>query len=713
MKPRARHQKPGAPLDQAARLGVRDRIVALGHGLRSAGGEHREAQAFMLIELAAIGSGDANETLSREQAAGPIELLTRIPTKWRQRHADDALLALARAWPVLPHESRRLALALGRDRWLQAARSLAEENDADARIAVLSLGIDTADPGLGKIVCKLLRDEEQRVRQLADEVVLRMGLRPLRAIPSEVLGEHYARIANTPVIAFPADPDVLELERSVLLRAVADAAWGFAAHRCRSPLIVTLLLMDHPWENRMEREISTRMRRLLSQRNHPSHAPLRSVLKRTDCPLLRERALRWLSIDAISSAALDRLRVAESGVEHRLVLERSALALRPKRGVKLGTVSSPRLRTTSAGMLPEPSRWSEYGERARVGIITLDALLGDDDVTRRGRIEPALADESALVRLRASSLCPAIDLADYIFDHDPSVARHAAFRWSTLGIEAPRIDSPACVSRIKLCDLSTRSAHAQVRGFAIDERARLSVTDPHHPASRLRARRAYESDPSGTIRILRDRLAIPASCVDTITMIRMLGIEKRFELDLIGLLQNEQTDHRARASAVAALSRVDTNAARYVLSESVQSGDDRTRANAIELAPMTADSLIEFRDDPHHRVRANAIRRLIDTCVETDPKLAHDASGSLIELLGDPRPMHRLAGAWVAQRVVTNTSRDRLGARWSPIIAQLEELAATDENPVLRERATRCIHRLSEEIRAASTRSQTGASDVA
>ena len=277
MKPRARHQKPGAPLDQAARLGVRDRIVALGHGLRSAGGEHREAQAIMLIELAALGSGDANENPSREQAAGPIELLTRIPTKWRQRHADDA----------------------------------------DARIAVLSLGMDTADPGLGKIVCRLLRDEEQRVRQLADEVVLRMGLRPLRAIPSEVLGEHYARIANTPVIAFPADPDVLELERSVLLRAVADAAWGFAAHRCRSPLIVTLLLMDHPWANRMEREISTRMRRLLSQRNHPSHAPLRSVLKRTDCPLLRERALRWLSIDAISSAALDRLRVAESGVEHR------------------------------------------------------------------------------------------------------------------------------------------------------------------------------------------------------------------------------------------------------------------------------------------------------------------------------------------------------------------------------------------------------------
>jgi hypothetical protein len=713
MKPRIRQDSTSSPLDQAARLGVRDRIVALGHGLRSAPDAQRETQAMMLIELAAQGQAGASPTSPSAQAAGPIELLARIPSKWRERHADEALLTLARSWSVLPSESRRLALALGRDRWLLAARTLSEDPDPDTRMAALELANVTADPGLGKIVCRMLADEEQRVRHLADEVILRMALRQLRDLPPEVLGKQFAAIASTPAVSFPVDPEVLRLERSVLLRAIADAAWSFAAHRCRSPLIAVLLLMDHPWHTRMEREICTRMRRLLSQRQHPSHAPLRSVLKRTDCPLLRERSLRWLSIDAISNAALERLRVAETPIEHAIVLEHALLALRPKRAAKLASVSSPRLRTTSAGMLPGPEKWRGHTLKARVGLLTLDALLGDDDDTRRARIEPALADASALVRMRSSSLCPPMDLQDYLFDADPSVSRHAMLRWSTVGVEPPRVSSPACSARLKLCALSGRSAHVHVRRLASEEFARLSVTDPRHPASRARARRAYESDPSGTIRLFRDRLALAESCVDTIMMIRMLGIEKRFELDLIGLVQSEHTDPKALASAVAALSRVETNAARYVLSESLSSKDDRTRANAIELAPMPVDSFIEFRDDPHHRVRANAVRRLIGNTIARDHRVAHEASGSLIELLGDPRPMHRLAGAWVAQRVVTSAARDRLGTRWSPIVAQLEELAATDENPALRDRASRCIRRLTHEIRSGSASSARGANDVA
>ena len=713
MKPRIRQDSTSSPLDQAARLGVRDRIVALGHGLRSAPDAQRETQAMMLIELAAQGQAGASPTSPSAQAAGPIELLARIPSKWRERHADEALLTLARSWSVLPSESRRLALALGRDRWLLAARTLSEDPDPDTRMAALELANVTADPGLGKIVCRMLADEEQRVRHLADEVILRMALRQLRDLPPEVLGKQFAAIASTPAVSFPVDPEVLRLERSVLLRAIADAAWSFAAHRCRSPLIAVLLLMDHPWHTRMEREICTRMRRLLSQRQHPSHAPLRSVLKRTDCPLLRERSLRWLSIDAISNAALERLRVAETPIEHAIVLEHALLALRPKRAAKLASVSSPRLRTTSAGMLPGPEKWRGHTLKARVGLLTLDALLGDDDDTRRARIEPALADASALVRMRSSSLCPPMDLADYLFDADPSVSRHAMLRWSTVGVEPPRVSSPACSARLKLCALSGRSAHVHVRRLASEEFARLSVTNPRHPASRARARRAYESDPSGTIRLFRDRLALAESCVDTIMMIRMLGIEKRFELDLIGLVQSEHTDPKALASAVAALSRVETNAARYVLSESLSSKDDRTRANAIELAPMPVDSFIEFRDDPHHRVRANAVRRLIGNTIASDHRVAHEASGSLIELLGDPRPMHRLAGAWVAQRVVTSAARDRLGTRWSPIVAQLEELAATDENPALRDRASRCIRRLTHEIRSGSASSARGANDVA
>ncbi|MCR9075517.1 MAG: hypothetical protein NXI07_05705, partial [bacterium] len=117
------------------------------------------------------------------------------------------------------------------------------------------------------------------------------------------------------------------------------------------------------------------------------------------------------------------------------------------------------------------------------------------------------------------------------------------------------------------------------------------------------------------------------------------------------------------------------------------------------------DHLMVFRDDQDHRARANAVRRAIVSGVESETEKARDASGALIELLGDPRPMHRLAGSWVAQHTVVSRNRDRLGTRWSPIIAQLEELAAVDEDPRLRDRARRCIRRLASEIRCGASSS--------
>lgn len=692
-------------LEQAKRLGLRDRIVTLGHALRGASGSARDSMALMLIELAAQGRGVTDGHRNQAHAAGPIELITRLPARWRERHADDALLALARAWPYIPADARPLALAVGRERWIETTKVLAGHAEADARLAAISIAHDTADPALGHSVCSLLGDEEQRVRQAADEAVLRMSLRQLRHVPSELLGAHYASIANQGVVSFPADPDVLELERHVLLRAVSDAAYGFTSHRCRSPLVALLLLIDHRNASRVEREISVRMRRLLAMRNHPSHAPIRTLLKRTDCPLLRERALRWLPIDAISNAALERLRVPESLIEHEVMLRNAHLAVRPARASRLCSLTSPRSTSRAQEVLPTPQQWKALSGSARLGVVSLNALIGGDEQARRGRIEPTLADESLHIRLRAAGLCPALDLQDFVFDADGVISRHAGIRWSTLGAEPPRFDSPSSTSRIRLSELASRSPHDATRRIARDELARLTISDPSLPSSRQRARRYMQSDPAGFIRSMRDRLAMPSTCLETIMMIRLLGVERRFELDLIGIVQSEYSEHRSRACAVAALARVQSNAAKYILDEALGDRDPRTRANAVEHAQIPFDHLMVFRDDQDHRARANAVRRAIVSGVESETEKARDASGALIELLGDPRPMHRLAGSWVAQHTVVSRNRDRLGTRWSPIIAQLEELAAVDEDPRLRDRARRCIRRLASEIRCGASSS--------
>ncbi|MFG0244629.1 MAG: hypothetical protein ACF8MF_01080 [Phycisphaerales bacterium JB052] len=691
-----------SPLEHAAKLRTRDRIVALGEALSCAGADQRDSIAYMLIELAGREQHSAAQPEHEQQAAGPVELIARLPGRWRSRHADEALMALARGWSNLSPGVRPLAVALGRDRWLGAVRELARHPRLEARLTAVAIAYDTADPGLSKVVASLLSDEEQRVRRACDETLLRMALKLLDHLSPELLGASYSKIARTPHLALPADPAVLALERCTLYSAIADAAWSFASHRCRSPLIAALLLMDRAVATPLEREVGSRMRRLLSQRNHPSHAPLRSVLKRTDCPLLRERALRWLTISSISTAALDRLCVAETRTEHEIVLRRAHLAMRPARSSKLGTLG--RARTNASGsMLPARSEWDTLSEASRLGLMAWSAIIGESEGEQRVRLEPALADASCAVRFAGAALCPMLDLQDYLFDTDARVARHAALRWSTTGAGAPRPDSPAGGARLRLSVQNTRSPHAFVRRLASEERARLTIDDPHEPASRLQARRLMQADPAGFARMVRDRLSNPATRNDMITLIRMLGVERRFELDLIGIVQDERGDDRARASAVAALGRVDSNAARYTMSESLGDRDPRTRSNAIETVPLGAQRLLEFKDDQHHRVRASAVYRAINQSVaQPGGEHARAACAALIEMLGDARPSHRLAGTWAAQRTLASRTRSAVGHSWGPIVSRLEELAANDEDPRLRERAGSCINRLTRELRLGS-----------
>lgn len=687
-----------SPLDHASRLRTRDRIVALGAALQHAPGPDRDAMAFMLIELAGHQSSEQSAAGQGNQAAGPVELLTRLPIRWRSRHADEALLALARAWPNLSPSTRRVAVALGRDRWLHAAAELASESTPESRLAALAIAHDTADPALGKVAASLLSDEQQSVRRAADETLLRLSLQLLDHLPPKLLGDSFAKIASTPRTPLPADPMVLDLERCTLFAAVADAAWSFASHRCRSALLAALLLMDRAVASPMEREIGARMRRLLSERNHPSHAPLRSMLKRTDCPILRDRALRWLCIPAISTAAMDRLRVAESLVEHEIVLRRACLLLRPCRATQLASTSRLRSQQQTHIMYPARSDWDSLSEDARIGLMHTSSVAREDDSVRRAMCEPALADASTRVRLHAAAVCSTLDLPDLIYDPSRLVARHAALRWSTLGIEPPKVGSPACNARAQLAALNTRSPHPWVRRIAREEHDLLIALDPHEPGARQRARRLMHSDPAFFARLMRDRLASAPTRNDAVILIRMLGVERRFELDLIGIIQGEVRDERARASAVMALGRIGTKAAEYTLQEALHDGDPRTRSNAIEVIAMQPEQILEFKDDPHHRVRANAVHRVLSNLSIAPCEPARNACGVMMEMLNDERVPHRRAGVWAAQRTVVSQYRTTLGTSWGPLISQLENLAANDLDPQLRLRATRCIKRLTHEL---------------
>ncbi len=713
-----------SPLHLLTKLPLRQRIAALGEAILVVPVSERDEVALKLIELAGfhanlshtrggreVHGGDGVRTdLQRhehESAASPIELLARLPQRWQRRHANEAMLALARAWEVLSVPMRELGAGLGRHRWLVTAEGLAHDADPRARLAALSIAHDTADPGFAKIAGLLLSDEHQSVRKAADRAMMRLTMVMLEHLPAHLLGEDLARVAATPRVMLPVDPAVLELERCTLLGAIADAAWSFASHRCRSPLLAALLVMDRAVATPLEREICARMRRLLSERNHPSHSPMRTVLRRTPCPILRERALRWLTIGPISAAAIDRLSIAESLDEHEIVLGKSHLAIRPKRAARLTSLRhathqlNGRVELVDQGPLPRRESYARLGEEARLGLVRMASQIMIDDQPKRNLLEPTLADPSVRVRLSACAMSPLIDLPDFMYDVEPVVARTGALIWSSTGQRPPRPSSPAWKHRAQVARINARSPHAWVRRVAGEESDRLAVVAPASPASRAQARQMYKTDPSGFVRLLRDHLADSDSRCDALMLIRILGIGHRFELDLIAIVQNEQQDPRARATAVMALGEVKTNSANYILSEALGDRDDRIRSNAVESISGSVDQLFELKADHHHRVRASAIRRVLRESDPAQPSRSHDAGHALLEMLHDDRPMHRLAGTWVAQRTLTGASREVMGSVWKPLVNEIELLAsgpgslsAAAEPDQIRSRAQWCIHRI-------------------
>lgn len=681
--PRTQSAHPLEVLDKAP---IRERIAALGEALRVVPEGEREAVALRLFEAAS-----AAQAPERHQALGPVELLTRWPDRARIRHAETAMLGIVSAWDAVPEQARALASGLSRDRWLRIAAQAAGSPDPRARTGVARFAEDTADPALGGVVCALLRDEHQTVRLHADRALLRLAMTMLTHLPDELLGADFGAIADRPVITLTADPSVVALERVELCRHIADACWAFAEHRGRAPLIAALLILDRLPGGTMERAVASRIRRLLNESGHPSHAPIRTVLRSTPSPMLRERALRWIVLDPVRSTCVDRLSSADSAHEHEIVLRRATLALRPKRADRLRAVRPGADREHAP--FPDARALARLSPEARRGMVRFVSLIGLEEQAKRSVLEPTLADPDPLVRLWGAHAAHPVDLSDYAFDADASVARSAAQRWSTLGVSGPQFGSGAWTRRTEIAGLLARSPHAAVRELGTIERDRL---DPFAgtPAARVAARRMHERDPVGFVRTVRDRLGDPAKVLDAVMLVRAMDLAARFEMDLVALATTDPDD-RVRATAVAALGSVDSEPARRIVRASLNAPDQRVRSNAVEAVTLDHGVLLEYKDDRSHRVRASAVRRLLNQQDDGAGVRAREtAADALARMLTDDRAEHRLSGAWAAERVVLPERRDLLGAGWRPVVRRVLEAAEHDHDARVRLRASRCARRL-------------------
>lgn len=663
------------------RAPARERVAALGEALPLVPEHEREPIALRLFEVAA-----GARTARRVGAAGPIELLTDLATRRRERMGEEAMFAILSGWDSMPGSVRPLIGGLARDRWIRVGARAAASESPRVRSAVAGFAEDTADPGFAGIVCGLLGDADPAVRLRADRALLRLVMTLLSHLPPETLGTEYAAIAARPRIPLPIEREVLELERVELCRRLSDAAWRFADHRCRSPLIGSLLVLDRVPGTVLERAVAERIRRLLKERNHPSHTPMRTVLRGTPSPLLRERALRWLNIEPVASTCVDRLSSADSLHEHEILLRRAYLAMRPSRARRLRAVRP--VGDREHAPVPDAAMLARLSPQARRGMVRFVQLIGLDEDARRAALEPTLADESALVRLAGVHAAHPVDLTDFIYDPDPAIARSAAARWATIGVAAPLVTMASAQRRIALAATLARSPHAEVRDIARAERERI---DPFGgtAASRLAGRRVFERDPVAFVKSVRERLADDSSVMNALMLLRGLRLSERFEMDLVDLATTH-ADDRVRATAVAALAGVDSEPARRVVRASLNAPDPRVRSNALESVEPDPGVLLEYKNDASHRVRGSAVRRVL-LLEGLSPDAGGAAGEALARMLSDDRAAHRLSGAWAAERALRPSRRDAIGPGWRSAVRRVIEAAQSDPDPRVRVRAGRCV----------------------
>ncbi len=137
-------------------------------------------------------------------------------------------------------------------------------------------------------------------------------------------------------------------------------------------------------------------------------------------------------------------------------------------------------------------------------------------------------------------------------------------------------------------------------------------------------------------------------------------------------------DDRVRSLAVATLTDIEGAAAIRILRRALQDPDPRVQANAIEV--ISDQDIRRWKRDlkdhlcvKHNRVRANAIKALLR-------HRDRNAAITLLNMLADPSPAHRISALWVVEQLELVS-----------LVSRLQQMAETDTDQRIRDRAERVL----------------------
>jgi hypothetical protein len=190
--------------------------------------------------------------------------------------------------------------------------------------------------------------------------------------------------------------------------------------------------------------------------------------------------------------------------------------------------------------------------------------------------------------------------------------------------------------------------------------------------------------------LLRAKLASadPLDRARAVRMVSSLGYVEQMEESLQHLASDP--DPLVRSLAVSRLAEIPGPTTLRLLRAAVNDPDARVQADAVEALdrldieerlPWTEPKL----ESPNNRVRANAVKSLLRSEL-------HKAGETLLDMLEDPSPAHRLSALWVIERLGLEA-----------VVHRIRDLSREDANERVRRRAIRVLNHLNRRQTAAAS----------
>ncbi len=623
------------------------------------------------------------------RGAGPSQagvIVDRLLELAEADAASDALTLVAGAFDRIESAKGERALIAGHGRWGKACTGAAIDVDAEVRLSAATLIGRACEPETFGALRELLGDRDERVAERAGESLIALAERAVRApkLDGEAMGA---------------------VERLVV-RTVRE----FDRHKRREPMSALLALCSSP---AAMRGAGTELKDWLADSEHPAHMIVRGMIRRGDAMATRSVAWLWLGQPGQRGACVERLSANCDAAGHETVLVRAHLLHNPARAGALAGASERDRKRKTTGLMIDGEMVEKLSPAAQAGCASwIECTEGARAPESLETLLTAPGEAARMNALRSAARLGSDLTLDFCVDSDARIARSAALAAGTPGLRT-LLGSERV--RRTLGSLA-RSGSGAVRDAA---GSMADALDPlaDRNAGIATARRMLRGDRAGFIAMLQTRVRNGASAesVRSMRLAQRLGLGAELELELLsivahsaqaGLKPSNDESHRllhGAATAVTVLAELSSPAAQHAVHKCLHHPDDRVRANALDALARAARrsgtihadrsplgrAVVEFNNDPHHRVRAGAARaRLMVDRRSPGP----DGLGVVIvPLLTDARAMHRVSGLWLAER--TAGLAGNAGPAES-VAAAIAEIVRTDPEPEVRIRARVAAGRL-------------------